>query len=201
MSEMHEERHDGEHGSEETQTAADPMVTKEMLHVDFYEGVWLRVSVAVLVVFVLAIAVASFAWGVQVPGQFERITPEELADPNNPFNSPGLRELAPGQYEAYIVAQTWSFVPAEIRVPVGSEVTFYITARDVLHGFKLLGSNVNVMALPGQVSTLKAVFDEPGVYDFICHEYCGYVAGSPIGHHTMFGQLIVEEAPQTAAAQ
>ncbi|MCB0243552.1 MAG: cytochrome C oxidase subunit II, partial [Anaerolineae bacterium] len=87
----------------------------------------------------------------------------------------------------------------EIRVPQGSEVTFYITARDVQHGFKLLGTNVNVMALPGQVSTLKAIFDEPGTYDYICHEYCGYVEGSPIGHHTMYGQLIVEGADGAGA--
>ena len=60
-----------------------------------------------------------------------------------------------------------------------------------------------MMALPGQVSTLKAIFDEAGTYDFICHEYCGYVEGSPIGHHTMYGQLIVEDpdAVETAATE
>ena len=205
MSEQPEEQvqvhdHGDAHGP--APAADDPMQPKEMMHVEFFEGIWMRVSVVVTVIMVIAIAIAAFGAGVQVPGQYARITPEDLADPNNPFANPGLRELAPGKYEAYIVAQTWSFLPAEIRVPAGSEVTFYITARDVLHGFKLLGSNVNVMALPGQVSTLKAVFDEPGTYDFICHEYCGYVAGSPIGHHTMYGQLIVEEPPaaETAAA-
>lgn len=187
MSEQHNEHHDA-HAA----TVDDPMATQETLHIDFFEGAWIRVSVAVLVVFVIALAISSFAVGIQLPGAYARITPDELADPNNPFANPGLRELAPGKYEAYIIGQTWNFVPAEIRVPQGSEVTFYITARDVLHGFKLLGTNVNVMALPGQVSTLKAVFDEPGTYDYICHEYCGYVEGSPIGHHTMYGQLIVE---------
>lgn len=187
MSEQHNEHHDA-HGT----GGDDPMATHETLHIDFFEGAWIRVSVAVLIVFVIALAISSFAVGIQLPGAYARITPDELADPNNPFANPGLRELAPGKYEAYIIGQTWNFVPAEIRVPQGSEVTFYITARDVLHGFKLLGTNVNVMALPGQVSTLKAVFDEPGTYNYICHEYCGYVEGSPIGHHTMYGQLIVE---------
>ena len=170
------------------------------IHIDRFEGIWIRVSVAVLVVFIIAITISSFAIGVQLPGQYSRIEPQELANPDNRFNNPGLRELAPGKYEAYIVAQTWSFNPAEIRVPVGSEVTFYMTSRDVLHGFKLLGTNVNVMVLPGQISTLKAIFDEPGTYDFICHEYCGYVQGSPIGHHTMYGQLIVED-PETVASE
>ncbi|MEZ4583875.1 MAG: hypothetical protein R3A10_19945 [Caldilineaceae bacterium] len=49
------------------------------------------------------------------------------------------------------------------------------------------------------MSTLKAIFDEPGTYDYICHEYCGYVEGSPIGHHTMYGQLIVEGADGAGA--
>lgn len=173
------------------------------IHIDKFEGAWIRISVAVLFVFIIAITVSSFAVGVQLPGQYSRIQPEDFSDPNNPFSDPGLRELAPGKYEAYITAQTWSFMPSEIRVPVGSEITFYITARDVLHGFKLIGTNVNMMALPGQVSTLKAVFDEPGTYDFICHEYCGYVEGSPIGHHTMYGQVIVEgpDTAETAATE
>lgn len=167
------------------------------IHIDKFEGAWIRISVVVVIVFIVAVTVSSFAVGVQLPGQYSRIQPEDFSDPNNPFSSPGLRELAPGKYEAYITAQTWSFVPAEIRVPVGSEITFFVTARDVQHGFKLLGTNVNMMALPGQISTLKAVFDEPGTYDFICHEYCGFVEGSPIGHHTMYGQVIVED-PDTA---
>ncbi|MCB0129275.1 MAG: cytochrome c oxidase subunit II [Caldilineaceae bacterium] len=192
--------HDAHAGGE----TDDPMATKQLLHVDFFEGAWMRVAAAVVVFFIIAIAIAGFSYGIQPPGQFARITPEDLLDPDNPFSNPGLRELAPGKYEAYIIGQTWNFLPAEIRVPVGSEVTFYLTARDVQHGFKLLDTNINVMVLPGQVSTLKAVFDEPGTHDYICHEYCGYVEGSPIGHHTMYGQIIVEapaeEAEETAAA-
>ena len=191
--------HQNEHDTQPEDAAVDPMATHETFHVDFFEGAWMRVAVAVTVVFVIALAISGFAIGVQLPGAYARITPQELADPANPFANPGLRELAPGKYEAYVVAQTWNFLPAEIRVPQGAEVTFYVTARDVQHGFKLLGTNVNVMALPGQVSTLKATFDDPGTYNYICHEYCGYVEGSPIGHHTMYGQLIVEGADGAGA--
>jgi cytochrome c oxidase subunit 2 len=50
-----------------------------------------------------------------------------------------------------------------------------------------------MMLLPGQISTLTATFDKPGTYNVICHEYCG--AGGPtIGHHTMYGQIVVDEA-------
>lgn len=182
-----------QHPDESAQPPSDPMASSEMIHVDRYEGAWMRISAAVIVIFVVALAIAGFGQGFQVPGQYARITPEELLDPSNPFYEAGLRELAPGKYEAYVVAQMWNFRPAEIRVPAGAEITFYVTAADVQHGFKLSDTNINMMALPGQVGAFTATFDEPGVYHYICHEYCGYVAGSSIGHQTMYGTLIVEE--------
>jgi heme/copper-type cytochrome/quinol oxidase subunit 2 len=32
----------------------------------------------------------------------------------------------------------------------------------------------------------------------ICHEYCGS-GGTMIGHHTMYGQIIIEDATTAAA--
>lgn len=168
------------------------------IHIDWYEGMWIRFSLLTVVVFTIAVAIASFAWGIQLPGAYQRIDPKTLNDANSPFANPGLRELAPGKYEAYMTAQVWSFTPNELRIPVGSEVTFYVTARDLQHGFKIAETNINMMILPGQVSTLKAVFEKPGTYNLICHEYCG--AGGPtIGHHTMYAQIIVEGGEATAA--
>lgn len=162
------------------------------LHVDRYETIWIRMTIGMLVVFTIAVVLSGFAWGIQLPGAYQRIDPATLNDPGSPFAEPGLRELAPGKYEAYMTAQVWSFSPAEIRIPAGSEVTFYVTARDVQHGFKIMETNINMMVLPGQISTLKAVFEKPGTYNLVCHEYCG--AGGPtIGHHTMYAQIIVEE--------
>lgn len=170
------------------------------LHVDKYEAAWMRISVIAVVIFTIAVALSGFAWGIQLPGVYQRIDPATLNDPGSPFAEPGLRELAPGKYEAYMTAQVWSFTPAEIRVPVGSEVTFYVTARDVQHGFKIAETNINMMVLPGQVSTLKATFEEAGTYNFICHEYCGS-GGTTIGHHTMYGQIFVEEGEVVAVTE
>ena len=173
--------------------------TAETLHVDRYESAWMRLSFAVLVIFLVAITVSAFSVGFQVPGVYQRIDPATLMDEGSPFADPQVRELAPGRYEAYIRAQIWSFTPGEIHIPVGSKVTFYVTSMDVQHGIKILKTNVNMMVLPGQVSTLSATFNEPGIYQFVCHEYCG------AAHHTMYGQIIVEEAttdetPQQASS-
>ncbi len=164
------------------------------LHVDWYEAAWIRVSLFMMVIFLLAVIAASTAFGIQVPGAYSRIKPDEIMAPGSPFADPGLRELAPGKYEVYIRAATWSFTPSEIRIPVGSTITFYITSLDVQHGFKIMDTNINMMVLPGQISTLTTIFDKPGTYNLICHEYCG-AANATIGHHTMYGQLFVEETP------
>ncbi|MFO7632205.1 MAG: cytochrome c oxidase subunit II [Caldilinea sp.] len=207
---MSEQTHEPEHAPETGHVPevggydADPHASagehaeETSLHIEKWEGIWIRVAVGVSVVFIAAITIAALSFGISVPGATARINPTTLNEPGNPFATPGLRELAPGKYEVYMVAQTWNFVPDRIEVPVGSEVTFYLTARDVIHGVKFSDTNVNMMALPGQVSVLKATFDKPGTYNYICHEYCGYVAGAPIGHHTMYGQLIVLPADETA---
>ncbi|MFN3979897.1 MAG: cytochrome c oxidase subunit II [Caldilinea sp.] len=203
---MSEQTHETEHAAESGGHGVDPHGAAEnhaeesALHIEKWEGIWIRVAVGMTVVFIAAITIAALSFGITVPGATARINPTTLNEEGNPFATPGIRELAPGKYEVYMVAQTWNFVPDRIEVPVGSEVTFYLTARDVIHGVKFAETNVNMMALPGQVSTLKATFDKPGTYNYICHEYCGYVAGAPIGHHTMYGQLVVLPANETAQA-
>ncbi|MCB0065483.1 MAG: cytochrome c oxidase subunit II [Caldilineaceae bacterium] len=194
----HATGHDAGHAAPETGSVESNLPN---LHVDRYEAAWIRISVIVLVIFTIFVALSGFAWGIQLPGVYQRIDPATLNDAGSPFAEPGLRELAPGKYEAYMTAQVWSFSPSEIRIPVGSEVTFYVTSRDVQHGFKIMETNVNMMVLPGQISTLKATFEEAGTYNLICHEYCG--AGGPtIGHHTMYAQIFVEggEAAEEAVA-
>ncbi len=158
-----------------------------MIHIHTYEKWWIGASLVVLAVFAVAIGLSGFAAGIQVPAPELRVDPNIIAK-SGPFAEPGLRELAPGKYEAYILAQAnpWRFRPDEIRVPVGSTVTFYLTSADVQHGFRLHDSNINVMVLPGQVSKLTHTFDTVGEFPFICHEYCG------VGHQNMYGTIIVE---------
>ncbi|MFO7262344.1 MAG: cytochrome c oxidase subunit II, partial [bacterium] len=79
-----------------------------------------------------------------------------------------------------------AFLPQEIRVPVGAEVTFTVTTPDVIHGFMIAGTRVNLMLIPGQVSRMTYTFRRPGEYALICHEYCG------LGHQGMVGRVIVE---------
>jgi len=150
-----------------------------------YELAWILPSVAIPVGMLVALLVTAFGVHIHLPGVVGRVNPNRVQS-TPPFDRPGLVQLGPGRYEVYMVARTWSFDPAEIRVPPGSEVTFVITSPDVVHGFFIPRTATNVMVLPGQIARITAHFEKPGVYPFLCHEYCGLL------HHLMAGQVLVE---------
>lgn len=165
-------------------------MSAEKMHVDPYERGWMIFSIALIVVFAAAVAFAAFGLGIQVPSPEQRVDPKTVAtDPNSPWSNPGLREVSPGKYDAYILARAqpqWEYLPKEITVPVGSKVTFYVTSPDVQHGFKLQNTNANFQVVPGQVSKLTVEFKVAGIYNYICTEYCGS------GHAVMYGAVIVK---------
>ncbi|MBE2220756.1 MAG: cytochrome c oxidase subunit II [Anaerolineae bacterium] len=161
------------------------------MHIDPQERNYIVITIALVVIFATAILVSAFAYDIQVPVPYAEVNPNEVATPGiSPWGDPldeRVRELAPNKYEAYILAQTWAFLPNRITIPKGSTITFYVTSKDVQHGFIIADTNINMMVIPGQVSTLTATFDKAGEYHFVCNEYCG------VGHQTMFGTIIVEE--------
>lgn len=157
------------------------------LGMDRLERNWMLVGLVVLVVFAAAVAVGSLVNGFRLPGVHLRVDPRTVASEGE-FANPGLREIAPGVYEVYLLSRQFAFEPREIAVPAGSTITFYVTSVDVQHGMKIQDTNINLQVIPGHVSTLTATFDEPGTYPFICTEFCG------LGHAGMFGQVVIEEA-------
>jgi cytochrome c oxidase subunit II len=122
--------------------------------------------------------------------------PTCLAD-IKPFQKGELVTHSPTHYELHYVARMWQFEPEDVTVPVGSTVDIYVSARDVAHGLILLGTDLNLMAIPGVVNYARIKFDKPGTYQLLCHEYCG------AGHDRMTTNLrVVEMAsfrPQQAA--
>ena len=101
------------------------------------------------------------------------------------YTTPKIEQLDRKTYQIFAVAQMWQFQPSEIYIPVGSEVDFFLTSTDVVHGFNIAEKNINMMAVQGAINKTTVRFDEPGVYDIVCHEYCG------VGHQNMRAQVIV----------
>ena len=156
------------------------------LKVERYERIFLYLTVVVLVAGITAIVLSVAEAGIHLPGEEGRIDPEEVFE-TAPFDEPGVFQTGPNQYEAVIVAQAWSFTPNLIQVPAGSEVTFILTTPDVVHGIQIFEKAVNAMVIPGYITEVTAEVDEPAEYDIVCHEFCG------IGHHGMFGRMVVTE--------
>ena len=110
------------------------------------------------------------------------------------YETPKVMQLDNKTYQVYAVAQMWQFQPAEIYIPTGSEVDFYITSKDVVHGFNIAQKNVNLMAVYGNINKVTVKFEKPGVYPITCHEYCG------VGHQNMQAQVIVNSPAGGAKA-
>ena len=114
-----------------------------------------------------------------------------------PFQKGELITHSPTHYELHYVARMWRFEPQDVTVPAGSTVDIYLSTADVTHGLLLLGTDLNLMAVPGVVNYARVKFDKPRVYQLLCHEYCG------TGHDRMAANLRVVDAasfhPQAAA--
>ncbi len=157
-----------------------------------YERIFFWFSAAVLGLLLCCLAYITLFMDIHLPGHGGRIMPKDgqplatavLVTP--PFNHPGIHEIGPGRYEAAVLAMQWIFFPRKIEVPAGSEVTFRVTSTDVIHGFFIPGTRVNMMAVPGYVTVETYRFRHPGNYLLLCHEYCGRQ------HQTMWGEVIVK---------
>lgn len=104
---------------------------------------------------------------------------------NKAYTEPKIVKLDEKTYQVFSVASMWQFQPAEIYIPVGSEVDFYLSSKDVVHGFNISQKNVNMMAVYGAINKTTVKFDKPGIYDIVCHEFCG------VGHQNMHAQVFV----------
>jgi len=158
------------------------------MEVHRFEKIWALVSVVLIVGFIATIAYGAVFVGVEmVDASGGTVEADALGD-HPQFSEPGVYETGENEYDVYVVAEQFQFRPGTgdpIRLPADSEITFHVTSGDVTHGFSVVGTNVNVMAIPGQIAEISVTFEEPGTYGVVCHEYCGSA------HHEMAGQIVV----------
>lgn len=144
--------------------------------IDKSERIVLVITFVIIGMFVFSLLYAKEKYKLDVP---------ECLPYDKAYENAKIVKLDENTYQVFSVASMWQFQPSEINIPVGSEVDFYLTSKDVVHGFNITEKNINLMAVFGAVNKTTVKFDKPGVYDIICHEYCG------VGHQNMRGQVIV----------
>jgi mono/diheme cytochrome c family protein/plastocyanin len=93
------------------------------------------------------------------------------------------------------MAETGGWTPENLSVAVGETLYLRLTSDDVLHSFAIGRSDMPpVDILPGEITELNLVFDQPGKYTFYCTRWCS------INHWRMRGVIEVVGAGQPGAA-
>lgn len=155
------------------------------MHIHRLEKIWLTFGGAVIIAFIIALFVNAFAMGMTPPSDLQTVDPTKI-DQTAPFDKPGLHKIGDNEYEAVMVAFAFGYNPNKIEVPAGAKVTFVSTSKDVVHGFEIPGTNVNMMVVPGNVNRVTQTFNKPGEYLILCNEYCG------AAHQMMMAKVIVK---------
>lgn len=160
------------------------------MHFHKYEKIWLFFGVGSLLVFLTVVGISAFYMGSQPPSCAVTLDPEKVHE-WPPFDEPGLKEIGDNEYELTVVASAFNYDVGTddkvVQIPKGATVHFVVTTTDVIHGFELAGTNVNMMIEPGYVSTLSNTFNKEGTFTLLCNEYCG------TGHHLMYATIEVTE--------
>ena len=93
-----------------------------------------------------------------------------------------------------ILAERFSFTPSEIHVAVGTSLELRIHSNDTMHGFRIIGNNVNILVPKRRQGEAIVRFQavDVGRYEFECSRLCG------AGHNFMRGAIIVHADHQEA---
>ena len=147
---------------------------------------WAAFIISVIALLIGMIAYTSLHWVLMPSVRIETINPSTL-HLSGEFTEDNLGSAAEsdGSVTVRIVGQQYSFVPQCILVPDKTPVKFRVTSADVIHGFIIADTNVNIMLEPGYISTFHTQFKKPAMHVMPCHEFCG------VGHAGMWARVQV----------
>jgi cytochrome c oxidase subunit 2 len=147
---------------------------------------WASISVAIIVLLAVLAAFAGIHRATMPQSVVETIEPRVI-HMQGEFVETNLGSAleADGSVTVRAVGQQYSFTPTCMVVPAKTPITFRATSPDVVHGFLIEGTSINMMLVPGYVSVLPAKFDKPGEHLMPCQEFCG------VGHEGMWARVKV----------
>jgi len=107
------------------------MDNEKMIHaIERYERSWLLFALVMIVVFLIFIGYTLTGFAFYVPSAAERIDPTKVRAEGSLFANPRVEKTGDNVYTAYVLAQAFTFLPGEIRVPKGARVVFLVTSPE-----------------------------------------------------------------------
>jgi cytochrome c oxidase subunit 2 len=90
-----------------------------------------------------------------------------------------------------VLAERFSFSPSEIKTTVGTTLQIRLESDDTSHGFRIVGTDVNIEIPKRGRGTTTVTFkaEKAGRYTFECSQLCG------AGHSFMRGVIVVADTP------
>lgn len=147
---------------------------------------WAAVAVVVVALMVVVAVFAGVHQATMPQSRVETADPRTLHLAGEFIESNLGSALEPdGAVIVRAIGQQFSFTPHCMLVPTDTPVTFRATSADVVHGFLITGTGVNLMLVPGYISSLTVRFATPGERNMPCHEFCG------LGHEGMWAKVKV----------
>jgi cytochrome c oxidase subunit 2 len=151
---------------------------------------WAFVVAGIIGFLIIMMGYMSLHWASMPPVRTETIDPSTLHIAGEFVETNLGSKLEPdGSVTLRVLANQYSFTPQCILVPTDTPIHIRGTAADVVHGFSVGHTNVNLMLVPGYISNFSTRFSEPGEHVMPCHEYCG------TGHAAMWAHVqIIDKA-------
>lgn len=151
---------------------------------------WGMVVGAIILFLLCMMAYMSLHWASMPPVRTETIDPSTLHIAGE-FVETNLGSAVEkdGSVTLRVLANQYSFTPQCILLPADTPIQVRATAADVVHGFSIDRTNVNLMLVPGYISNFRTRFSEAGEHVMPCHEFCG------TGHAAMWAHVqIIDKA-------
>lgn len=163
------------------------------------EARWAWIVGGIIAFLVAMMAYMSLHWAAMPPVRTETIDPTTLHMAGEFVETNlGSAPEPDGSVTVRVLANQYSFTPQCLVVPANTWLHFRGTAADVVHGFSVSHSNVNMMLIPGYISNFQTRFEQTGNHVMPCHEFCGN------GHAAMWAHVQVvskEEFARRVRAQ
>ena len=101
----------------------------------------------------------------------------------------GSRSAGQERLVVEVLAERFTFTPSTIEIPAGVTLELRVRSADTMHGFRIVGRNVNVAVPKRRQGEAVVVFEATtaGRYRFECSRLCG------AGHNFMRGEIVVVE--------